>query len=125
MQPTPVDFSCCPGKFYTDTDILFRYLFRFIHGAGLRYQEDNSGENALVSYCEKFIPSSQPAAYDIGPNFDMNMSMLSWFENPEILELEVTRTDVNSEKVYKDRRKVQKYYRKHNEDYLKAFKPLY
>ena len=100
-------------------------FFRFIHGGGIRYQEGSSGADSLVSLCEKFVPKSEPAAYAIGPNYDMDMDMLSWLEDPKNLELEIVDIDENGQNIYEDRRTVQKYYKKHDGKYLKAFEPLY
>ena len=91
----------------------------------MRYQESGSGDDALVKYCEKFIPENEADPLDIGPDFDVNMDLLGWFKPGQKLQLEIVGKEANGQNIYKDHRQIQRYYKKHDGKFLNAFEPLY
>lgn len=104
------------------------------HGGGSRFIENKNGEDALINKCIKYLPSNAPAAMDIAPNFDLEMNLMGWLKSEDntgggshssVQEL-VVDEQKNGSVVYKDERKLQKYYESNsNGEYLYKFSPQY
>ena len=93
------------------------------HGAGSRF----FSENNLAEKCLKFLPEDEPEAFDIKPNFDVEMDLIGWYDTKDQSggQNSWLKKTGNATSGYIDDRNVQKYYKKSNGKWLFAFNPKY
>ena len=65
------------GKYFSNK------LLNKIHGGGTRYNEKSNGYDSLSKECLRFLPKGQPHPFYIGPNFDIDMNKIGWFETDD------------------------------------------
>ena len=87
----------------------------------------------MVDICTKFLPGDvnleTEGPYNIKPNFDVDMNLLGYYDEPnrggDLKELTYLGDDpVTKEPIYRDDRPVRKYYQADkNKKFLNAFVP--
>ena len=89
------------------------------HGAGSRYFDKTN----LAEKCLVYLPKEEPKAFDIKPEFDVDMNLIGWYQTKDMSGGQNTWLKRTSSG-YIDDRKVQKYYDS-GKDWLFAFRPKY
>ena len=89
------------------------------HGAGSRFFKDTR----IAERCIDFLPTGAPKVGDISPNFDVDMDLIGWYDTKD--QSGGQNTWLKKTGANKDDRKVQKYYKKKNGEWLFAFDVKY